>query len=660
MAEFAQILIRAKDETKTAFDSAARNMRSLEAGATKLSGLLSTLGVGAGLSVVGLAAFAKSGIDAADGLNDMSQRLGVSVKDLASFKLAAEQSGTNLDSVGKGIQKLTLSIGQAEQGLSTQAKALKTLGITSRDSKEAFFQLADAVARSNDPIKTNAALNDVLGKRYAELLPLLSQGGDALRESARQSETFAEAMSRLAPNADKFNDSLATLKINAAGAAASGLIPLVDAINRVVERFETISKLKSATLGEILTGQFSADLPASIARVNREIATTQKELSLIPKGGFDPFGDRAALDEKLSRLQKLKAEYRAISMQGALVLAEQQYKKTPAGSDNSIKLPASMTTKADPLAGLLGSTDIGRLREFDKTVALINQRFNYGKKDTELYTQVMTKLVETTFANNFKQFAEDQKFMTMVMQDGKDTIKETNQAMQDWKDTVAGTQQDLIDMIDPVNVLVRKLTELDKFDGFIDPDVLTAARLAINAQIDDLGKAKEKISELDTFAKTAAENIQNSFADFLFDPFDKGLKGMAQSFGQTIQHMIANAVAADLAKNLFGGLADNGATSGSGWAGSALNWIGDLLKFDGGGYTGDGARAGGIDGKGGFLAVMHPRETVVDHTRGQIAGGGHTVIVNVYGSNNAPDVRRAAGQGAREALALLEGARRYG
>jgi len=660
MAEFAQILIRAKDETKTAFDSAARNMRSLEAGATKLSGLLSTLGVGAGLSVVGLAAFAKSGIDAADGLNDMSQRLGVSVKDLASFKLAAEQSGTNLDSVGKGIQKLTLSIGQAEQGLSTQAKALKTLGITSRDSKEAFFQLADAVARSNDPIKTNAALNDVLGKRYAELLPLLSQGGDALRESARQSETFAEAMSRLAPNADKFNDSLATLKINAAGAAASGLIPLVDAINRVVERFETISKLKSATLGEILTGQFSADLPASIARVNREIATTQKELSLIPKGGFDPFGDRAALDEKLSRLQKLKAEYRAISMQGALVLAEQQYKKTPAGSDNSIKLPASMTTKADPLAGLLGSTDIGRLREFDKTVALINQRFNYGKKDTELYTQVMTKLVETTFANNFKQFAEDQKFMTMVMQDGKDTIKETNQAMQDWKDTVAGTQQDLIDMIDPVNVLVRKLTELDKFDGFIDPDVLTAARLAINAQIDDLGKAKEKISELDTFAKTAAENIQNSFADFLFDPFDKGLKGMAQSFGQTIQHMIANAVAADLAKNLFGGLADNGATSGSGWAGSALNWIGDLLKFDGGGYTGDGARAGGIDGKGGFLAVMHPRETVVDHTRGQSAGGGHTVIVNVYGSNNAPDVRRAAGQGAREALALLEGARRYG
>ena len=35
--------------------------------------------------------------------------------------------------------------------------------------------------------------------------------------------------------------------------------------------------------------------------------------------------------------------------------------------------------------------------------------------------------------------------------------------------------------------------------------------------------------------------------------------------------------------------------------------------FDGGGYTGDGARSGGLDGKGGFLSVLHPQETVIDH-----------------------------------------------
>jgi len=51
------------------------------------------------------------------------------------------------------------------------------------------------------------------------------------------------------------------------------------------------------------------------------------------------------------------------------------------------------------------------------------------------------------------------------------------------------------------------------------------------------------------------------------------------------------------------------------------------LSFDGGGYTGMGARAGGVDGKGGFPAILHPNETVIDHTKGQ--GMGATVNFNI-------------------------------
>ncbi|MBK5203867.1 MAG: hypothetical protein JJD98_00210 [Polaromonas sp.] len=46
-----------------------------------------------------------------------------------------------------------------------------------------------------------------------------------------------------------------------------------------------------------------------------------------------------------------------------------------------------------------------------------------------------------------------------------------------------------------------------------------------------------------------------------------------------------------------------------------------VMSFDGGGYTGGGPRSGGLDGKGGFLSMVHPQETVVDHTKGQSAGG---------------------------------------
>ncbi len=54
----------------------------------------------------------------------------------------------------------------------------------------------------------------------------------------------------------------------------------------------------------------------------------------------------------------------------------------------------------------------------------------------------------------------------------------------------------------------------------------------------------------------------------------------------------------------------------------------EVPSLDGGGYTGMGSRAGGLDGKGGFPAVLHPNETVIDHTKGQGMGGA-TVNFNI-------------------------------
>ena len=52
-----------------------------------------------------------------------------------------------------------------------------------------------------------------------------------------------------------------------------------------------------------------------------------------------------------------------------------------------------------------------------------------------------------------------------------------------------------------------------------------------------------------------------------------------------------------------------------------------LLSFDGGGFTGNGPRSGGMDGQGGFLAMMHPQETVTDHSKGGSGGGSVEIIV---------------------------------
>lgn len=60
-----------------------------------------------------------------------------------------------------------------------------------------------------------------------------------------------------------------------------------------------------------------------------------------------------------------------------------------------------------------------------------------------------------------------------------------------------------------------------------------------------------------------------------------------------------------------------------------------IAGFEGGGYTGSGVRSGGMDGKGGRLAMVHPNEKITDLHKGQ----GDTQAVNVSFNIQANDAR---------------------
>lgn len=63
-----------------------------------------------------------------------------------------------------------------------------------------------------------------------------------------------------------------------------------------------------------------------------------------------------------------------------------------------------------------------------------------------------------------------------------------------------------------------------------------------------------------------------------------------------------------------------------------------LSSFDGGGYTGDGPRSGGLDGKGGRLAMIHPQEFITDFTKGQrMPGSGASINATFNVSGNVDD-----------------------
>jgi hypothetical protein len=113
-------------------------------------------------------------------------------------------------------------------------------------------------------------------------------------------------------------------------------------------------------------------------------------------------------------------------------------------------------------------------------------------------------------------------------------------------------------------------------------------------------------------------------------------------------------MARDIVKHLFKVLVIQRAINGigtalSGSSNSAVASIGGALEtYEGGGYTGSGPRSGGMDGRGGRLAMIHPRETVVDHTKAN-SGSEQPVVINQsfnFAANGDDSVKKLIAQAA--------------
>lgn len=240
----------------------------------------------------------------------------------------------------------------------------------------------------------------------------------------------------------------------------------------------------------------------------------------------------------------------------------------------------------------------------------------------------------------------------------------------------------------PEEALAAEIVNLNRLldEGAISWDVYARAVFAAQDKLDGTKeKVKETTDEMDEFAKSAAKNIQSSLADFLFDPFDKGLKGMAEAFGKMLQRMIAEAAAAQIAKYLFGDM-KGGKVEGvvgpllsafSSWAMSANGNAfdnGQVQKFASGGVFGNGrilnkptmfALGGtmGIAGEAGPEGAL-PLKRMRNGKLGVHMSGGKAMTINqtinAGAGTDKAEVKRAAASGARVALGVMSGARRYG
>ena len=281
----AQLLITAVDQTRSAFDSIRGNLTKLGNESNRVKGLLAGLGVS--LSVAGFAAMIKNAIDAADQLNKLSQKIGISVEALSTLRFAAQLSDVSLETLQKGIKGLSQNIAEANTGIGDGAQVFDALGISvknadgSMKSTEAvLLQMADVFANLEDGAVKTALAVKLFGKSGMDMIPFLNQGAAGINQLTAEAERLGlKLTTETARSAEAFNDNLTALKASSSSlgiALARDFLPeLTNITNAMREAANEAGTLKALWVGLGGVGNLIFN-GTEIKRARDEIARIQE------------------------------------------------------------------------------------------------------------------------------------------------------------------------------------------------------------------------------------------------------------------------------------------------------------------------------------------------------------------------------------------------
>lgn len=205
--------------------TADKRMREIERSAKRMGAFLGTAML-AGLS--GAAVAISKTIDGIDELRDSSIRLGIGVETLSAFRYAAQQTGTDIEALGRGFKILAKNMADALNPKSSQAQVFDALGIKVTDAtgklkqfEQIIPEIADKFRQLEDGTTKAALAQELFGKSGLELVEFLNQGGAGIQQLTDRARELGLVIDQDTANAaDQFNDTLADLKATMAGLTA--------------------------------------------------------------------------------------------------------------------------------------------------------------------------------------------------------------------------------------------------------------------------------------------------------------------------------------------------------------------------------------------------------------------------------------------------------
>lgn len=197
-------------------------------------------------AVAGLTGLAVSASNTADELITMSNQLGISTDTLQKLQYAARFVDVSVEDMAKGMAKTTKATGAAVAKGQDYIEIADGLTVSTRDangnlkdSEQIFYDAVDALGSITDETQREIAAQNLFGKSYQDIMPLIQAGSGALKSYGEEAEKVGAVLDEKTVNSlGSFNDWLEKTKatIGAGGAKiATAFLPVLEKITPIID-----------------------------------------------------------------------------------------------------------------------------------------------------------------------------------------------------------------------------------------------------------------------------------------------------------------------------------------------------------------------------------------------------------------------------------------
>ena len=255
-----------------AMDKFDKELGSVDSKLGKVGGVLGK--VAGGVAIAGTAAVAAGGAlmamahqtgAAADEIDKMAIRTGLSRQQLQELQFAAGQTGVEFSSIERASARMA-------QSLRTNEAAFAALGVETRNasgeirsSDELFNETIRSLAAMDNEMERNIAGQELFGRGFTEMIPLIDAGADGLDAYADRAHELGAVLSDDAIAANvKYMDTMDEVKTMLQGAfmhTMTAILPILQSfldwiMGHMPEIQATVSKVMTV-VSDVVTKAFA-------------------------------------------------------------------------------------------------------------------------------------------------------------------------------------------------------------------------------------------------------------------------------------------------------------------------------------------------------------------------------------------------------------------